>query len=91
MSSERLNDLKGILREQLELASIRLKVANASFTATITPIPNGIPAPDGVPYIQKAGAEYLAALAYLSDASARFNNFIAYGIVPVEFLDKDEP
>lgn len=75
-----------ILKDEIDRATARCRVASNDLKTVMSDIPSGIPVPDGALRIKKAGEDHRAALAAHQKALDRWNGFILYGNIPDEFL-----
>lgn len=80
--SARAHEIRTILHREFLIASERAREATASFDATVSEIPSGIPPPDGVQRIHNASRQVSIARVEMIKAHNRLNDYLSRGIVP---------
>ena len=87
MEFSRRERIEQILTAEVDRAKSDVKHAKSEFERITDDVPSGLPYPEGIERIQKAGRDYRAAQARMEWALGRFNIFIIQGIVPEDLKD----
>jgi hypothetical protein len=82
--------IRKVLQSELEAAQQRRIAASEQFTQIMADVPSGIPHPDGTHRIRLASREYSGALAEVSAAMARLNEFLIRGTIPPDLKSKGD-
>src|SRR5579859_7447552 len=76
------HQILNVLRQDLQVATVRASAATAAFEAVTSEIPSGLPHPDGTQRIHNASREVTIARMEMLRAHHRLNDFLNAGVVP---------
>jgi hypothetical protein len=86
VDDNRREEIRRILKAELDEARDRHSCSAAFFDCLVPDIPSGLPAPDGSLLLHQAGAEAKDSVDQYARALKRFTDFVIYGTVPENFL-----